>query len=191
MKLLKMKSFKVITRLSLSVVLLLGACAESGKKETAASTVETPETTIQTAVLTNNVKIVKQHIAAGTDLNAKDQMTGSTPLMTAVVFGKTAVVKTLLEAKVDLSVKNNDGATALHNAAFFCHKEITQLLIDAKADKTIKNNYGVTARESALVPFATMEPVYKMIQQQLAPMGLKMDLVEIEKNRPVIADMLK
>ncbi len=191
MKLLKMKPIKVITRLSLSVVLLLGACAESGKKETAASTVETPKTTIQTAVLTNNVKIVKQHIAAGTDLNAKDQMTGSTPLMTAVVFGKTAVVKALLEAKVDMSVKNNDGATALHNAAFFCHKEITQLLIDAKADKTIKNNYGVTARESVLAPFASMEPVYKMIQQQLAPMGLKMDLVEIEKNRPVIAEMLK
>lgn len=191
MKPLKMKSLKTLASLSLSFVLLLGSCAESGKKETTSPTTETPKTTIQTAVLSNDVATVKQHIAAGTDLNAKDQMTGSTPLMTAVVFGKTAVVKALLEAKVDLSVKNNDGATALHNAAFFCHKEITQLLIDAKADKTIKNNYGVTARESALVPFETMEPVYKMIQQQLAPMGLKMDLVEIEKNRPVIATMLK
>ena len=41
--------------------------------------VATPKTTIQTAVLTNNLEVIKQHIAAGTDLNVKDQMTGSTP----------------------------------------------------------------------------------------------------------------
>ena len=36
-----------------------------------------------------------------------------------------------------------------------------------------------------------MEPIYKMVKQQLAPMGLKMDLTEIEKNRPVIAKILE
>ncbi|MDG1527722.1 MAG: hypothetical protein P8I51_02190 [Polaribacter sp.] len=29
--------------------------------------------------MTNNLEVIKQHIAAGTDLNVKDQMTGSTP----------------------------------------------------------------------------------------------------------------
>lgn len=191
MKVLKMNSFKVLTSVSLSILLLLSSCAESDKKGKVETKVATPKTTIQTAVLTNNLEVVKQHIAAGTDLNVKDQMTGSTPLITAVVFGKTAIVKTLIEANADLSIKNNDGATALHNAAFFGNVEMTQILMDAKADKNIKNNFGATARESVLVPFKTMEPVYKMMKQQLEPMGLNMDLVEIEKNRPVIAKMLQ
>jgi uncharacterized protein len=191
MKVLKMNSFKTLASLSLSILLLLSSCAESDKKEKTVTNVATPKTTIQTAVLTNNLEIIKQHIAAGTDLNVKDQMTGSTPLITAVVFGKTAIVKALIEAKADLSAKNNDGATALHNAAFFGNVEIAQILIDANADKTIKNNYGATPRESVLAPYKTMEPIYKMMQQQLEPMGLKMDLAEIEKNRPVIAKMLQ
>ena len=191
MKVLKMNSFKKLASLSLGVLLLLSSCAESSKKEKTDINVATPKTTIQTAVLTNNLEVIKQHIAAGTDLNVKDQMTGSTPLITAVVFGKTAIVKALIEAKADLSAKNNDGATALHNAAFFGNVEIAQILIDANADKTIKNNYGATPRESVLAPYKTMEPIYKMMQQQLEPMGLKMDLAEIEKNRPVIAKMLQ
>lgn len=191
MKVSKINSSKMLAGVSLSILLLMSSCAESDKKGKTETNVVTPKTNIQTAVITNKLEIVKQHIAAGTDLNVKDQMTGSTPLMTAVTFGKTAIVKALIEANVDLSVKSNDGATALHNAAFFCHIEITQMLIDAKADKTIKNNFGATPRESVVGPFKPMEPIYKMIQQQLEPMGLKMDLAEIEKNRPVIAKMLK
>ncbi|MFB0937357.1 MAG: ankyrin repeat domain-containing protein [Urechidicola sp.] len=141
--------------------------------------------------MSNNLEIIKQHIEVGTNINVKDQMTGSTPLITAVVFGKTAIVKALIEAKADLSIKNNDGATALHSAAFFCHVEIVQMLVDAKADKTIKNNFGATPRESIMGPFKTMEPIYKMLQQQLEPMGLKIDLADIEKKRPIIAIMLK
>ena len=91
----------------------------------------------------------------------------------------------------DFTIKNNDGATALHNAAFFGNVEIAQILIDAKADKSIKNNFQATARESILAPFEQMKPVYKMLQQQLGPLGLKIDLAEIEKNRPVIAMMLQ
>ena len=191
MKLSKMKPLKTLATVTLSFLLLLSSCAESDKKDNSEPKAEAPKMNIHTAILSNNLEAVKQHIAAGTDLNVKEQMTGSTPLSTAVTFGKTAMVKALIEAKADLSVKNNDGATALHNAAFFCHVEITQILIDAKADKTVKNNFGVTARESVLAPFKTMEPIYKMVKQQLAPMGLKMDLTEIEKNRPVIAKILE
>ena len=172
-------------------MLLLSSCAESDKKESSEPKVATPKMNIQTAVLSNNLEVVKQHIAAGTDLNVKDQMTGSTPLITAVAFGKTAIVKALIKANVDLSIKNNDGGTALHNAAFFGNIEIAQILVDAKADKTIKNNFDVTARESVLVPYKSMEPIYKMVKQQLEPMGLKMDLAEIKKNRPVIAKILE
>jgi ankyrin repeat protein len=191
MKVSKINSFKILTSLSLSILLLMSCCADSNNKRKTESKVIAPKVSIQTAVMSNNLEIIKQHIEVGTNINVKDQMTGSTPLITAVVFGKTAIVKALIEAKADLSIKNNDGATALHSAAFFCHVEIVQMLVDAKADKTIKNNFGATPRESIMGPFKTMEPIYKMLQQQLEPMGLKIDLADIEKKRPIIAIMLK
>ncbi|MGK0453495.1 MAG: ankyrin repeat protein [Paraglaciecola sp.] len=169
----------------------MNSCVQPGNSNKNKSVVETPKINIQTAVISNNLEIVKQHIEAGTDINIKDQMSGSTPLISAATFGKVAIVKALIDAKADLGLKNNDGATALHSAAFFCQVEIVQLLMDAKADKTIKNNFGATPRESIMVPFAQMKPFYEMLQQQLGPLGLKIDLTEIEKNRPVIAMMLQ
>jgi hypothetical protein len=38
--------------------------------------------------------------------------------------------------------------------------------------------------------FAQMEPIYKMLIQQLKPMGFTLDLNELEKARPVVAMML-
>ncbi|MDD7914427.1 ankyrin repeat domain-containing protein [Polaribacter ponticola] len=199
MKLPKMNSIKMLVSFSLSIILLASSCAQSNKNKntdtekstTVKEKVETPTIGIHAAVMSNNLEAVKQHIAAGTDINIKDQMSGSTPLISAATFGKTTIVKALIDGKADLSIKNNDGSTALHTAAFFCHVEIVQLFIDAKADKSIKNNFQATARESILAPFEQMKPVYKMLQQQLSPLGLKIDLAEIEKNRPVIAMMLQ
>ena len=191
MKAPKINSFKMLLNVSFSILLIMSSCAQLGNSNKNKSVVETPKINIQTAVMSNNLEIVKQHIEAGTDINLKDQMSGSTPLISAATFGKIAIVKALIDAKADLSLKNNDGATALHSAAFFCQVEIVQLLMDAKADKTIRNNFGATPRESIMVPFAQMKPFYEMLQQQLGPLGLKIDLSEIEKNRPVIAMMLQ
>jgi len=66
-----------------------------------------------------------------------------------------------------------------------------QMLIDAGADKTIKNNHAATARQSVTVPFAEMKPVYETIQKQLEPLGLKLDISEVEMARPIIAMMLQ
>lgn len=191
-----MKSFKnysLITVLSFVVAITLTtmSCNESNTSTNTTSLVDKPKTDIQTAVLTNKLDVVKQYINAGTDINKKDQMTGSTPLITAATFGKKDMVKALIDANADLSIKNNDGATALHTAAFFCRVEIVQMLMNAKADKTIKNNFGATPRESVMGSFAAMKPVYEMLQQQLSPLGLQIDLDEIEKTRPVIAMMLQ
>lgn len=79
----------------------------------------------------------------------------------------------------------------MHAAAFFGRVEIVQMLIDAKADKTIKNNFGATPRESVMGPFAEIKPFYEMLQLQLGPVGLKIDLNQIEKTRPVVAMMLQ
>ncbi len=197
MKTLKINSLKTLLILSYITLFLTNACAQTDKKSISVassnteSVVAKPEMNINTAVVSGNLEVVKQHIKAGTDINEKDAMSGSTPLITAATFGKNDIAKALIDAGADLSIKNNDGATALHSAAFFCYVEIVQMLIDAKADKTIKNNFGATPRESVMGSFADMKPIYEMLQQQLGPMGLKINLKDIEKTRPVIAMMLQ
>jgi ankyrin repeat protein len=173
------------------IMFLLVACTSAGNDSQDRNSQTTPETDIHTAVLTGNLEAVQQHIEAGTDINQKDQMTGSTPLITAATFGKTHIAQTLIDAGADLSVTNNDGSTALHAAAFFCRVEIVQLLLDGNADKTIRNNFGATARESVVGPFDQIKPVYNMMQEQLSPFGMNLDMAEIEKTRPVIAMMLQ
>ena len=202
MKVLKLNSIKMwmnLSVLSVIVLLFLAACGQSGgNKNTqtendvkAKSKVEKPKMDLQAAILSDNLDMVKQHIEAGTDINVKDQMSDSTPLITAATFGKTAIAKVLIDANADLDVKNNEGSTALHAAAFFCHIEIVQMLIDAGANKSIKNKHGATPRESVIGPFAEMKPIYEMMQQQLGPLGLKLEMNELEMARPVIAMMLQ
>ncbi|MGB5357441.1 MAG: ankyrin repeat domain-containing protein [Eudoraea sp.] len=195
----RINSLKTVINFSLLIILLISSCAQSGKNtdtkmdnsNKARAEVHKPDMDIQTAVISGNLEVVRQHITAGTDLNKKDAMSGSTPLISAASFGKIDIAKALIDARADLNLKNNDGATALHAAAFFCRVEIVQLLMDAKADKTLKNNFGATPRESVIGDFTEIKPIYEMLQQQLEPLGLQFDLTEIEKTRPVIAMMLQ
>ena len=192
MKTIKMNSFKMLLTFSFITLLLFNACAQSGKSENKTKLiVEKPKMDLQAAIISGDLETVKQHIEAGTDINKKDQMGGSTPLITAATFGKTAIAKALIDANADLHIKNNEGSTALHAAAFFCHIEIVQMLLDAGADKNIKNNHAATARQSVTGSFDDMKPIYEMIQKQLEPIGLKLDLYEIETARPIIAMMLQ
>ncbi len=153
--------------------------------------VEAPAIDIHTTVVSGNIEALKQHLAAGTNINEKDPFGGSSPLISASLFGKTDMAKILIDAGADLNFQNNDGSTALHTSAFFCRPEIVQLLLDKGANKTIKNKFGSTAYESMVVPFADVKQVYDMMGQMLAPMGLKLDYPYLEKTRPVIASMLK
>ena len=199
MKVLKLNSFKMWVNFSFIALLFLTACGSTGSNNNTQtenspkvkSKVEKPKMDLQAAIISGNLEIVKQHIEAGTDINAKDQMSGSTPLITAATFGKTAIAKTLIDANAGLDIKNNEGSTALHAAAFFCQIEIVQMLIDAGAEKSIKNKHGATPRESVIGPFAEIKPIYEMMQQQLEPLGLKLDMNEVEMTRPVIAMMLQ
>ncbi|TPE42405.1 ankyrin repeat domain-containing protein [Pontibacter mangrovi] len=175
----------------LFVLIFLPACAQSDQNTAADTGAEVPEIDMQAAVIAGNLDVVKQHIEAGTDIDKTEPMSGSTPLITAITFGKTDIAKALIDAGADLSIKNNDGSTALHVAAFFCRVELVQMLLDANADKTLRNNFGATARESVTGDFSQMKPVYGMMQEQLGPLGLQLDMEELEKTRPVIAMMLQ
>ena len=199
MQIQNLHSLKALTQLSfLAAVLVIVSCTtkESGaqKKDETATTksgVKPPEIDIHTAVITENKEALKQHIAAGSNINEKDPFGGSSPLISASVFGKPEMAKILIDAGADIDFQNNDGSTALHTAAFFCRPEIVKMLLDKGADKTIKNNFGATAYESVATPFSETKSSYDMMSKILGPMGLKLDYVYIEKTRPEIAAMLK
>lgn len=197
MKTQESPSFKVSIKLAIFCALLLLSACNSKKEETktdakvASAGVKAPEIDLHTAVLTENIEAVNQHIAAGSNLNERDPFGGSSPLITAAVFGKTEMAKILIEAGADLNFQNNDGSTALLTAAFFCRPEIVKLLLAKGADKSIKNKYGATAFQTVAGPFSEVKNTYDMMGKMLEPMGLKLDYAYIEKTRPEIAEMVK
>ena len=197
MKTIITETIKKTAILMLSVVLGCGGCGnrqgESGKKKNQTAETETvnaPDVDIFTAALFGNLKAIKDHIRAGTDLNQKDEY-GSTPLIIATTFGKNDVAIALINAGADLNLKSDEGSTPLHTAAFFCRTEIANALLKKGADKTLKNAYGSTAYESVTTPYEVVKPIYDQISKDLGPLGLKLDYHQIEKTRPVIAEMLK
>jgi len=174
--------------------LLMATVSCAQKKDSGISSkseVKPPQVDIHTAVVTDNLAALKQHIAAGSNINEKDPFGGSSPLISAALFGKMEAAKILIDAGADINFTNNDGSTALHTSAFFCRPEIVKMLLDKHADKTIKNKYGSTPYESVVGPYSQVKSVYEAMQQMLGPMGLKLDYAYVEKTRPVIAAMLK
>jgi ankyrin repeat protein len=92
-----------------------------------------------------NIEAVKQHLAAGADVNAKDDH-GQTPLHAAAREGLKEVVELLIAAGADVNAKYDDGEglTPLHFAAVFGGKEIVELLIANGADVNAMNDTGRT-----------------------------------------------
>lgn len=181
-----------------SLGLILASCSGSLEKnakgtenqEVKESKAKPPAMDIHAAAMMGNLEAVRQHIKAGSDLNLREPVAGSTPLITAAVFDRVEVVKALIDAGVDINLKNNDGSTALHTAAFLCRVEIVEILLANGADKTLKNNYQSTAGESISGPFNDVKFIYEQFSRDLGPLGLKLDFDYIEKTRPILADML-
>jgi len=189
----------VASMMMVAALLILSSCgsnqekSDSSKKEadTSEVTVKAPNMDIHTATLLGDLDAIKQHIAAGSDLNEKEPSMGSTPLISAAVFGKTEIARALIEGGADVNFKNNEGSTALHSAAFLCRVEIVEMLLENGADKELLNNYGSTALQSVTPPFATVKPIYEQFNKDLGPLGFKLDYAYAEATRPMIAEMLR
>ena len=92
--------------LTLFMTWLLVSCQEAKTQNTSEQaqkrTVQ-PEMDLQAAVIQGNLEAVKQHIEAGTDLNAKDPMSGSTALISAITFDKNRIADALIDAGIEVS----------------------------------------------------------------------------------------
>jgi hypothetical protein len=90
-------------------------------------TVEAPDVSISEAALNENIEAVKQHIAAGTDVNARDNG-GSTPLHQAAINGHKEIAELLIANGADVNAKTDAGVTPLDDAIGRKHSETIDLL---------------------------------------------------------------
>ena len=143
----------VTTALIAAALLIVVGCEghvrSARKPAEAQTTVSAPKVDLHSAVVTDNLEAIRQHVRAGSDLNVLEPSRASTPLLTASFFGKTEAAKILIEAGADLDYKNADGSTALHTAIAFDRTEVAKLLMDSGADLNCKNNDGSTPLHTA------------------------------------------
>ena len=86
-----------------------------------------------------NIEDVKQHLAAGADVNAKDDaFSGETPLHWAAENGHKEIAEILIAKGADVNAKSDGNWTPLHDAAKYGRKETIELLIAKGADVSAK-----------------------------------------------------
>jgi len=98
---------------------------------------------IHDAAINGDIEAVKQHLAAGRNVNAKDDK-GRTPLHRAAREGHKEVAELLIAAGAALNSKDKEGKTPLHHAARWGHTNIAALLIAAGADVNATDVDGET-----------------------------------------------
>ncbi len=148
----------------------------------------TPTISLWQAAITGNTAVVQQHIAAGTDLDAKEDYGGSTPLILAAIFGKKEVARILIDAGADLELRNSKGSTALHQACFFCRGEIVKMLLKAGADSSQTDRDGRTPLDIVTLDFdEDLQGAYLHVYDWL---NLELDLDDIKSGRIQIAEIL-
>ena len=138
---------------TIAAVLLVG-CGESQESSPPVeakpepTTAKAPDISIHEAAAKGNIAVVKQHLAAGTDVDTRDNNKW-TPLHYAAYYGHKVVAELLITEGADVNAKSDDGWTPLHDATSIGHKEIVELLLAKGANVNAKNNYGNTPLDLA------------------------------------------
>jgi predicted component of type VI protein secretion system len=99
--------------------------AEAAKPEPTG--VKAPDISIHEAAKEGNIEAVKQHLAAGADVNAKDE-DGINPLHYAAWTDHKETVELLITNGADVNAKMKGGETPLGRAIRGNHTEIADLL---------------------------------------------------------------
>ena len=136
---------------TIAAVLVVG-CGESQQSAPApeAKPVEpvakAPDMSIYLSIQNGLIAAVKQHLAAGTDVNSTDEE-GGTPLHYAASNARDEIVELLVAEGADVNAKKDDGVTPLHLAN---SKKIVELLIAKGADVNAKEDDGRTPLDWAV-----------------------------------------
>jgi len=157
------------------------------------TTAKAPDISIHNAAFSGNIEAVKQHIAAGTDVNAMNKY-GWTPLHEAVTGGHKDIADLLIAEGADVNAKEaKNRITPLHWAAWRGRKEIAELLIAKGADLNTKNKDGGTPLHN--VAWKGHVEIAKLLIVKKTDMNAKdvegQTPLDWAKNKPEIAALLR
>jgi ankyrin repeat protein len=108
-----------------AAVLVVGCATTQSPEPPTAKVLGLP---ILAAAYNGNIEAVKQHLAAGTDVNVKGGFADGTPLHYAAANGHKEIAELLIEKGADVKAKDEGGKTPLDVAIQFKELEITNLL---------------------------------------------------------------
>ena len=111
--------------------------------QTEPPTAKAPDISINDAVEKGNIEAVKQHLAAGTDVEVKDGE-GWTPLIWAAGEPQKEITELLIAKGADVNANTPDGLTVFFAAILGANKEIIELLIAKGADVNVRGFGGMT-----------------------------------------------
>jgi len=141
-------------------------------------------TEIWSAARNGNTEAVKQFLAKGMDVNARDPIFGMPPLAWAALLGQTETADLLIQKGADVNARNRDGATPLHGAAFLGQTETVELLIQKGVDVNARNNDGVTPLDTSAIDWETTQFVATMLV-------LELDEEAVKAGRTKVAGILR
>jgi ankyrin repeat protein len=95
-----------------------------------------------------NIEAVKQHLAAGTDVNLISDGIEKTALHDAALEGHKEIVELLIDNGANVNAKNTIGETPLHQAV---SREVVELLIANKAKVNTLSRLGQTPLDWAII----------------------------------------
>ena len=103
-------------------------------------TAKAPDISIHSAAYNGNIEAVKQHLAAGTDVNVKGGFADGTPLHYAAANGHKEIAELLVAKGADVNAQIMFGQTPVDYAINFKHPETTALLRkhDGKTGEELK-----------------------------------------------------
>ena len=136
------------------------------------------------AVRSGDLRVVKEQLANGVDINAEDGEFGITALSWAALLDEAKIAKFLIEKGADVNAKSRDGGTPLHSAAFLGHTEIAELLIQKGADVNPENYKGETPLDASAVNWEATEFIAGLLK-------IKVDQEKVKTGRTKIVGILR
>ena len=131
----------------------------------------------------NHVAVARALIAAGADVNAKDDIE-DLPYLYAGAEGRIEILKMTLAAGADLKSTNRYGGTALIPAAHHGHPEAVRILLGTAIDKDHVNRLGWTALLEAVI-LGDGGPAHTEIVRLLVEAGANVNLADREGVTPL------
>ena len=122
---------------TIAAVLLVGCATTQSPEPPTTKVLDVP---ILAAAYNGNIEAVKQHLAAGTDVNVKGGFADGTPLHYAAANGHKEIAELLIEKGADVKAKDEGGKTPLDVAIQFKELEIANLIrvIGGKTGEELK-----------------------------------------------------